>query len=319
MNKPSEVPDRRSFLGLSLASVFPATAAVGGLARGASARPNVRVRWSADTERPKLLVPPKAADCHHHIYDSRFPPDPRAAVRPGNASVRDYRLLQRRLGTTRNVIVQPSTYGVHNRCLLDALAQFGLSETRGVAVVNTTVQDNELHRMHAAGVRGIRFNVVQAGATTLDMVEPLAKRVAGLGWHIQINASPEQIAWANFWSRVPCPVVFDHLGHVPQAGGPAYKIIAGLLQRGNGWVKLSGAYLDSKTGPPLYADRTAVAQAYIKEAPQRLVWGSDWPHPTAQTKPDDAILLDLLAEWAPDEATRHRILVANPAHLYQFD
>jgi predicted TIM-barrel fold metal-dependent hydrolase len=173
--------------------------------------------------------------------------------------------------------------------------------------------------MHAAGVRGIRFNVVQAGATTLDMVEPLAKRVAGLGWHIQINASPEQIAWANFWSRVPCPVVFDHLGHVPQAGGPAYKIIAGLLQRGNGWVKLSGAYLDSKTGPPLYADRTAVAQAYIKEAPQRLVWGSDWPHPTAQTKPDDAILLDLLAEWAPDEATRHRILVANPAHLYQFD
>jgi predicted TIM-barrel fold metal-dependent hydrolase len=172
--------------------------------------------------------------------------------------------------------------------------------------------------MHAAGVRGIRFNVVQAGATTLDMVEPLAKRVAGLGWHIQINASPEQIAGANFWSRLPCPAVFDHLGHVPQASGRAFEIIAELLQKGDGWVKLSGAYLDSKTGPPLYADRTAMAQAYINIGPRRLVWGSDWPHPTAQTKPDDAILLDLLAEWAPEEATRHRILVDNPAQLYQF-
>jgi predicted TIM-barrel fold metal-dependent hydrolase len=315
---PSETSSRRSFLSLSFASIFPGAIAMRASALGANAQSDVHVPWSAGTERPKLQAPPNAADCHHHIYDSRFAADPKAALRPGNASVRDYRLLQKRLGTTRNVIVQPSTYGVDNRCLLDALAQFGTSATRGVAVVNTTVKDNELRRMHAAGVRGIRFNVVQAGATTLDMVEPLAKHIADLGWHIQINASPEQIARSNFWSRIPCPVVFDHLGHVSQAGDPAFKIIAGLLQRGNGWVKLSGAYLDSKTGPPSYGDRTPVAQAYIREAPQRMVWGSDWPHPTTQTKPDDAILLDLLAEWAPDEANRRRILVDNPAELYQF-
>ncbi len=169
------------------------------------------VPWSAGTEKPTLAAPPNTADCHHHIYDSRFPIAANAVLRPADATVAMYRLLQQRIGTTRHVIVQPSTYGVDNRCLLDALAQFGLATARGVAVVNTEVTDAELKQLHAAGVRGIRFNLAPPGATTLAMVEPLARRVHALGWHIQVNAPAETIvANADLWAAQPCDVVFDH-------------------------------------------------------------------------------------------------------------
>jgi D-galactarolactone isomerase len=298
-----------------------AAAAAGlGLPLAASAQ---AVPWSAGTEPPRLAAPADATDCHHHIYDSRFPMAPQAVVKPADATLADYRLLQRRLGTTRNVIVQPSTYGVDNRCLLDALAQCG-ARARGVAVVDTSVTDAELRHLHAAGVRGIRFNLAQAGTTTLEMIEPLAPRVHDLGWHIQVNmASAGILAARDLWGRLPCPVVFDHLAHVQEpdaSADPAFAVVSSLLQTGRAWMKLSGAYQASKVGPPTYADRTLVAQAYVREAPERLVWGSDWPHPTerANAKPDDAVLFDLLLAWAPDEATRTRILVANPADLYGF-
>lgn len=296
--------------------VLLATAAAG-LARAAQAA-DMAVKWSAGTERPRLVVPPDAADCHHHIYDSRFPIAPQAVLKPADATVADYRQLQARLGTTRNVIVQPSTYGTDNRCMLDALAQFG-ARARGVAVVDTSVTDDTLAQLRAAGVRGIRFNLAQGGTTTLDMVAPLAKRVAPLGWHIQVNMPGAGIlAAAEVWRNLPCPVVFDHLAHVPSADSPAFSLVAGLLRDGKAWVKLSGAYQGTKVGPPTYADRSAVARAYVQAAPERLVWGSDWPHPTEKEKPDDAILLDLLLDWAPDAATRTRILVANPEKLYGF-
>ena len=280
------------------------------------------VKWSSGTDRPKMKVPKLATDCHCHIYDSRYPVDPGAVLRPDDATVADYRLFQKRIGTSRCVIVQPSTYGVDNRLLLESLRMFGPAAARGVAVVNISVKDEELKRMQAAGVIGIRFNLVQAGATTLDMVEPLSKRIAPFGWHIQVNATADQIAAAgNLWMRLPCPVVFDHLGHIPEpqgAGHPVFAIICELLEKRKAWVKVSGFYLDSKIGPPTYADSVKVAIAYAKRAPERLVWGSDWPHPTEKEKPNDAILLDLLAECVPDEAMRNRILVDNAAKLYSF-
>ncbi len=286
---------------------------------GAAKSETQSVPFSSGSEAPRAKAPPNATDAHHHIYDSRFPVDPRAVLHPANATVADYRLLQKRLGTTRNVIVQPSTYGVDNSCLLDALGQFGLSAARGIAVVNPAVSNAELKTLDAAGVRGIRFNLVQAGATSSDMIEPLSKRIATLGWHIQVNASADQIlAAAALWNRLPVPVVFDHLAHVPEPRHPAFAAIATLLQKDKAWVKLSGAYIDTKIGPPTYADSTAVAEAYIKEAPQRLVWGTDWPHPTTNNKPDDALLFDLLAQWAVNEVTFTRILVDNPAKLYGF-
>ena len=300
------------------AVLLSAAAAAGTvLARNA---PAAQVPWSAGTDLPQFKVPPNAADCHHHIYDGRFPIAPQAVLKPAEATVADYRLLQQRLGTVRNVVVQPSTYGTDNRCMLDALAQFG-PQARGIAVVDTEVTDAELHRLQAAGVRGIRFNLAQGGTTTIDMVAPLARRVQDLGWHIQVNMPADGIpAAAGIWRGLPCPIVFDHLAHVPTADSSdaAFALVSDLLQKGKAWVKLSGAYQETKVGPPTYADRSKVARAYVKEAPERLVWGSDWPHPTEKVKPDDAILLDLMLAWVPDEAVRTRIFVANPVELYGF-
>ena len=296
-----------------------AAAVLGVLPKLADAQP---VKWSEGTEPPNLKAPPNACDCHHHIYGSQYKVDPRSTLRPGDASVEDYRAFQKRVGTTRNVIVQPSTYGTENAPTLDALAAFGPT-ARGVVVVDTTVTDMELKRMHEQGARGIRFNLAQAGATTPEMIEPLSKRVNELGWHIQINASPTKIMEIMpILERVPSPIVFDHLAHIPQPEGvnhPLFAQVRGLIDKGRTWVKLSGAYADTKIGPPTYADSSAVAEAYAKAAPERCVWGSDWPHPgEREKKPDDALLFDLLFFWAPNEAVRHRILVENPASLYDF-
>src|SRR5262245_44065854 len=153
------------------------------------------------------------------------------------------------------------------------------------------------------------------------MLEPLSKRVAELGWHVQIHMLGDQIVKVeDLLLRLPSPIVFDHMGRIPQPAGvdhAAFTVVRKLIDKGNTWVKVSGAYMETKDGPPGYPDTSKVAQAYIKAAPQRMVWGSDWPHPTMTDKPDDAILFDLLAQWA-DEATRQRILVDNPQALYDF-
>ena len=303
--------------------VLQTGAVVAGLRTLRSPVAAAQVKWSSGSEAPRLKPPAQATDCHHHNYDPRYPVDPISTLRPGEALVEDYRALQHRIGTTRNVIVQPSTYGTDNRCALDALATFGQA-ARAVVVVNETVSDAELQRMDRLGVRGIRFNLLQAGATTTAMIEPLSKRIHDLGWHIQINAPADRLTDAMpILERVPTLVVLDHLAHVPQPDGvkhPLFARVLALLDKGRTWVKLSGAYTDTRSGPPTYADSSAVARAYVKAAPERLVWGSDWPHPTEQQKqlPDDAVLFDLLLDWAPDEALRHRILVENPVALYGF-
>jgi predicted TIM-barrel fold metal-dependent hydrolase len=221
-------------------------------------------------------------------------------------------------------VVQPSTYGTDNSCTLEGMAQLGGATTRGVAVVDTSVTDAELKRLHGLGIRGIRFNLVQAGATTVDMLEPLSRRVADFGWHVQIHQTGDGIVkMEDVLQKVASPIVFDHMGRIPKDVGvnhPAYTVISRLIDKGLTFVKISGAYMDTKVGPPTYADSTKLAQAFVKRAPQRMVWGSDWPHPTMKDddKPNDATLVDLLSEWAPDAATRNRILVDNPAELYGF-
>jgi D-galactarolactone isomerase len=225
---------------------------------GASATPTMaqQVKYSSGTEPPKLKVPANACDCHHHIYGSQYKVDPRSTLRPADASVDDYRALQKRIGTSRNVIVQPSTYGTENAPTLDALVAFGPS-ARAVVVVDTTVTDAELKRMHGLGARGIRFNLAQAGATTPEMIEPLSKRVNELGWHIQINASTATIMEIMpILQKVPSPIVFDHLAHIPEPEGishPLFAQVRALIDKGNTWVKLSGAYADTKVGPPTYS------------------------------------------------------------------
>jgi D-galactarolactone isomerase len=307
---------RRAFLkGASMA-------ALGSL--GASPARAQPVSNSAGTARPKHKAPANACDCHMHIYDpERFPMPPSKRVPPANATVAHYRALQQRLGTTRTVVVQPRNYAIDNRVTLDAIAQLG--DARGVAVLHPTVGDAELKALHAGGIRGIRFTLGDPATAVVkpDMIEPLAKRIAGLGWHIQFNVEGEQvIEFADIFRRLPTPMVFDHLGNPTLPAGIEHRshaVLRDLVDQGRAWVKLSGAYSNSKSGPP-YPEATRTARAWVAAAPERLVWGSDWPHPTERNdnKPDDAFLFDLLAEWAPNEATRRRILVANPEALYGF-
>ncbi len=279
---------------------------------------------SAGSEQAKLKAPAGACDCHHHIYDAaRFPP-----VQPGgdivpNARVEEFRLLQKRIGTTRNVVVTPRAYVTDNRVTLDAIARLG-PNARGVAVIHPSITDSELKQLAGGGIRGIRFSIADPrnSSTSMDMIEPLSKRVNGVGWHVQINLTAEQIvANEELWNRLPSAIVFDHLGHVPEPAGvshPVFGVIRRLIDKGSTWVKLSVTYDNTKDGPPGYADITKVAQAYVQAAPERMVWGSNWPHPNEKNKPDDALVFDLMSQWAPNEATRNRILVQNPATLYGF-
>jgi D-galactarolactone isomerase len=285
---------------------------------------------------PRTRAPAHACDCHLHIYDPRFPEAEGAEQgdTPQQATAGDYRRIQQRLGTERAVVVQPRPYGTDNRVTLDAIAQLGAERTRGVAVVTPAVTDAELQALHAGGIRGVRLSLTTAdpkaySPTQPHMLEPLAARIAPLGWHLQLHVAAEQtVAHAEVLRRLPCPIVFDHLARLPHGAAgprhPAFGIVRGLLLEGRAWVKLSGAYLSTDEGPPTHGDTHAVARAWVDAAPDRLVWGSDWPHPAAEAHPrfphvpDDAQLLDLLAAWVPDAAQRDRILVDNPARLYGF-
>lgn len=315
---PETAIARRGFLNIGVTALIAMTA-------GKTVASDDTVPNSSGSERPNLKAPANAADCHMHIYDpARFAlvPNPRAA--PTNAALPQYRLLQNRIGTTRVVIVTPRNYATQNEATVTAIREIG-PNARGVAVLHPDVTDAALNRLNAAGIRGIRFSLGDPATAivTPDMIEPLAKRIAPLNWHIQFNMGGDQlVALSDVLQRLPVQMVFDHLGIPPLPAGvshPSHQLIRRLLDLGRAWVKLSGAYLNSRIGPP-YPEATAIAQDFVRAAPERLVWGSDWPHPTSPgpRKPDDAMLFDLLLEWAPEDAARHRILVENPERLYGF-
>ncbi|SDF60931.1 amidohydrolase family protein [Sporomusa acidovorans] len=324
--------DRRTFLkgagltlvGLSTFNYNSVLAAV--KSPEASVAGDLQVPFSAGRKRPTIKVTANACDCHHHIYDPiRFPYVPQDMRNQPPATVDAYRLLQKRLGLTRNVIVNPSAYGTDNRCTLDALKQLG-SNARAVVVVDPQITNNDLEKMHRLGVRGIRLNIARGGIKDSNTILALSSRVNELGWHIQfwMNAD-DTVNMEELLMKLSSPLVFDHRGHLPQPAGinhPAFKVICKLIDKGNTWVKLSGLYQDSKIGDPTYADAVEVGRAYVQYAPQRMVWGTDWPHPNVFSErwpwPDDANMLDLLAVQAPNEVVRNRILVENPATLYGF-
>ena len=279
-----------------------------------------------DAPDARTQAPTLACDSHIHIYDRRF------GAAPGNgvhiverATVEDYRRVQARTGTQRAVIVTPRPYGTDNRVTLDAVRQLGIDNARGVAVLRPDVTDAELGMLDRGGIRGIRFTLYtpHQAVVTFDMVEPLARRVAELGWHVQLHWTADQIVeHESLLARLPSTIVFDHLARLPLPVGtshPAYGVVRRLAASGRVWVKLSGAYLDSQVGlAGGYADLAGTARAWAALKPERTVWGSDWPHVTETHKPDTAAIFDLLATWVEDEAARKRILVDNPAELYGF-
>ncbi len=283
------------------------------------------IPFSRGTQPPAVAVPAGACDCHVHVYDGRIPAVPGARLRPPDATVDDYRRLQGRTGLQRAVLVTPSTYGADNRPMLAALRALG-GQARGVAVIDGGESDAHLAHLHAQGVRGVRLNLSLGVGTHVDMLGPIAQRIAPLGWHLQLLMPADGLhAQAARLSDLPVPLVFDHFARLsPGDAGrhPAHALVLALLRSGRAWIKLSGGYLVSpmhSTEDPALDD---LARIFLDAAPDRVVWGSDWPHATAsaglQPMPDDARQLDRLAQWTGGGERLAQVLVHNPAALYGF-
>jgi len=284
---------------------------------------------------PSFAVPKGACDCHVHVFGPGFPFAAGRLYTPPPAPLEALEALHRALHFERVVIVQASPYGTDNSCLLDALARLG-PRGRGVAVIDDATGDAALQAMHRAGVRGVRINLETAGqrdpAQALALLRRAAERAAPLGWHVQTYTNLAVIeALHDAILTLPTPIVVDHFGAARMALGPAqpgFEALLSLVRQGRAYVKISAAYRLSQAAD--YADAAPLARALIAANRDRVVWGTDWPHPggghgkrsTETIEPlfreDDGRALNRLAEWEPDPAMRARILVANPQRLYDF-
>jgi D-galactarolactone isomerase len=272
-----------------------------------------------------ISAPPGACDTHIHVYGPRdkYPVAPTAPFAPPEAPLAAYRKVMAKLGLDRVVIVQPAAYATDNRCTMEAVFTLGLATARAIVVVDQSVTDAELARLTAAGARGIRFHMLPGGVLPWDILEDMAARVQPFGWVVQLQLDgrllPEREAMLR---RLQGRLVVDHTGKFLEPVAPdhpAFKVLLRLVDSGRCWVKLAGAYETSKTGPPDYADVGRLAKALIKAAPERMLWASNWPYPAPKPNPqDDAVMLEVLSHWCPNEASRRCILVDNPALLYGF-
>ncbi|MFR9727775.1 amidohydrolase family protein [Saccharopolyspora sp. MS10] len=281
----------------------------------------------ADTSEPAEPTPALACDSQTHIFGSpdRFPTRPDAAYVVHDATVEAMLRMHATLGIERGVIVQSTAYGTDHGALIEALRIAGPGY-RGCGVVNDSVDDAQLERMHEAGVRGARFNFhpkLKNALPTPDEVRRTAARVVPLGWHLKLHMNgidPREVT--PLLDGLDTDVVIDHMGPLRYGLGvddPNFRHVLDLLERGNWWVMLSNGDRRSVAGPP-WDDATAYAREYIARAPERVLWGTDWPHPLhAGPVPDDGELANLLARYAPDPDVRERILVGNPQELFRFE
>ncbi len=285
-----------------------------------------------------FAIPEGACDCHVHVFGAaaEFAFVAGRGYTPPPASAAELLALQQALRLSRVVIVQPSVYGTDNSCTLDGMRRLG-GRARGVAVIDDKTSNAALHQMHQAGIRGVRVNLETAGETDLDAARhnlaAAADRVAPLGWHVQVYTRLSVIAGlSEEIARLPVPVVFDHFGGAQAAGGvaqPGFAALRVLVGAGHAYVKVSAAYRSSENAPS-YDDMAPLARALIDANPGRILWGTDWPHPHAAPQGseldefapyydiDDGLALNQLRSWARSTAIRRRILVENPARLYDF-
>ncbi|WP_197425059.1 amidohydrolase family protein [Bordetella sp. N] len=269
------------------------------------------------------------SDCHIHINDPAYPYAADADLHPPPATVATYRPLRAALNIARVVVVQPSSYGLDNRCTLDAVRQFGQEgvDARAVVVIAADTDEAELNRLHQAGARGVRFNLLRPTPVSAQALTQVAHRIAALGWHLQLHASAATIATLEpALLDLPVPLVLDHMGRLPLEGWqthPAMKTMATLLERDRAWVKLSGLELDGDVDAPAYRPQAVLARHLVDIAPDRMVWGSNWPHPATACRgepmPDDTALLRWLDTVAPNALLRQAILWDNAARLYGFE
>ncbi len=256
-----------------------------------------------------------------HIYDPRFRATPAWPLALPNAPVAAYRQVQSALRLSRAVIVQPNGYKFDNACTEEALGLIG-SSARGIATIPADTPDAEIERLTRAGFRGARCHMLKGGYLSWDDVEVIAARVQPFGWHVQVQLDGRELPQHEaLLMRLPVDVVIDHNGKflepVPTTH-PAFGALLRLLASGKAWVKLSAPYETSKSGPPGYADVSALARALAGAHPDRCVWASNWPHPGIDPEPSTEGMLDLMLDWTDSDATRRKILVDNPARLYGF-
>jgi 2-pyrone-4,6-dicarboxylate lactonase len=275
-------------------------------------------------KKPKLALPPGACDCHIHLFGpaAKFPVDPDSKYESRDQLPESNIALQERVGLSRAVVVSGGAYGRNYAVLEDALTRFP-DRFRGVALMPDDTPSAEFARLTKLGVRGMRFISAARGMKLPPINEAIAARAAEHGWHVQFYPFGADIVdYADRLLALPNDIVLDHFASIPAAGGvdqPAMKAVLRMLDGGKTWVKLSGPMRCTRNEYP-YADVTPLARALVAHAPERLVWGTDWPHVNMNDRqmPNDGDLVDLIAEWIPDAATRKRILVDNACALYGF-
>lgn len=267
--------------------------------------------------------PPGACDAHCHIFGPghRFPFSEDRTYTPPDSGIDDFEILQARLGLSNAVFVQASCHGTDNSAMLDALRK-GHGRYAGVAMIDETFTDRQIQELHDAGVRSTRFNFVAhlGGAPELPVFWRIVERVAAWNWHIVLHFDAKDLAdYTSVLEQMPVPYVIDHMARVVADAGVGqapFQALLALMTDERCWVKISGAERLTADGPPPYDDVVPFAQALIATASDRVLWGTDWPHPNVRHMPDDGDLLDLLSSFAPDEAIRNKILVENPRKLY---
>ena len=274
---------------------------------------------------PRVVLPDQACDSHCHIYGpfDRFPLPPDRTFTPNEAPETALRRLHDRLGLKRAVIVHSKGHGMDHGPVLDAL-KVGNGRYRGVALIEPDASQDVLRTFDAAGICGVRFNFMAhlGGKPDLDKVRAVIRRVEPLGWHIEIHVAGRGVVeLEEFIRSIRAPVVIDHMARVnvdEGPDGPAMRTLRGLLDTGRIWVKVSGADRLSKLGAP-FSDVVPLARSLVEHAPERILWGSDWPHVNLHgPMPDDGDLVDFIGEIAPDDNTRRLILVENPTKFFGF-
>jgi D-galactarolactone isomerase len=274
---------------------------------------------------PKFTPPPGACDSHIHVYGdrSRFPWRHVDGREMEDHYLDGYIAVRDALGLSRTVIIQTPHYGSDNRSMLASIATLGQERARGIAITEPDVSEAELNALHAAGVRGLRFGTELARGMRPEHLEDVADRIAPLGWHIQYRSTEEDLPdLADRLGRLPVDVILDHIASIPPELGmdhPAFTAMMRLIDGGKCWVKLSAPYQLSKSGAPDYADYRPFARALVATAPERMLWGTNWPHPKVNFMPDDTNLLATMLDWVGDDVTRRQILTDNPAKLYGFE
>ncbi|MDB5903698.1 MAG: 2-pyrone-4,6-dicarboxylic acid hydrolase [Betaproteobacteria bacterium] len=273
--------------------------------------------------KPKYTPPPGACDAHCHIFGpgERFPYAPNRTYTPPDAGKETLKALHEHLGFSRAVLVQASCHGRDNSAMVDAM-EWSKGAWRGVGMVDASVSDRELERLNTAGARGVRFNFVAhlGGAPDLAQVNEVIARIAPLGWHVELHLDAHDIAtYRDFLEKLPVPFIIDHMGRVEARLGleqPAFRLLLDLVKTNErAWVKVSGAERVSSTGKP-FRDAIPFGRALVEAAPDRMLWGTDFPHPNVTEMPNDGESVDLFAEMVADDAVRTRILVDNPVKLY---